>query len=198
MPKNRSKSKPEKISVKLNKIDSKLNKLEKVEEKIEQEERALNREEKVIEKKENQIQTDEKKIEKALFQIGKFTFKRAHLMVLIKGTAGSFLGVGLGRSLLNMEELANKLPWWNIMGILFFILIISGLLIYKSEKELIKQKGLKVVWVRLAALYIMALIVEAIALWLFMSVPANSLILIKVLVIGSYAAMAGAVSFSLV
>lgn len=191
MPQKRSKSKLNQISNKLNKIDSKLDKLEKVEEKIE-------REEKSVEKKEIQIQKEEKKIENILFQIGKFTFKRAHLMVLIKGTAGSFLGVGLGRTILNMEDLANKLPWWNVIGILFFILIISGLLIYKSEKELIKKEGLKVVWTRLAALYIMALLVELIALWLFMGIPASNIALIKVLIIGSYAAMAGAVSFSLV
>lgn len=191
MPKKKPKSKLDKISSKLNRMDSKLNKLEKVEERVETEE-------KVVEKKEVQIQKEEQKVENAIFRLGKFTFKRTHLMVLIKGTAGSFLGVGLGRSLLNMEELANKLPWWNIIGILFFILIISGLLIYKSEKETIKTEGLKIVWKRLITLYFLAILVEFIALLLFMSLPASSAALIKVLVIGSYAAMAGAVSFSLV
>jgi len=106
--------------------------------------------------------------------------------------------VGLGRSLLNMEDLANNLSWWNIFGILLFILIISGLLIYKTEKDFVKKEGTGVIWRRLIALYLVALIVEFIALWLFSSLPSDPVILIKVLVIGSYAAMAGAVSFSLV
>lgn len=186
-------------------IDSKLNtiihRLDKVDAKlssIKKENIKLEKEEKNISQKETKIQKEEQKIEKSIFQIGKFTFKRNHLMLLIRGTAGSFLGVGLGRSLLNMEDLANKLSWWNIFGILLFILIISGLLIYKNEKDFVKKEGTAVIWRRLIALYLIALIVEFIALWLFSSLPTNYLTLIKVLVIGSYAAMAGAVSFSLV
>jgi len=42
------------------------------------------------------------------------------------------------------------------------------------------------------------LVIEFIALWLFASLPGDLATLIKVLIIGSYAAMAGAVSFSLI
>ncbi|MFA6461078.1 MAG: hypothetical protein WCV90_02335 [Candidatus Woesearchaeota archaeon] len=191
-------SKLDTIIKRLDKVDAKLSTIKNENIKLEKEEKLIGKEDKRIEKKENQIQKEESKIEKGIFQIGKFTFKRNHLMLLIRGTAGSFLGVGLGRSLLNMEDLANKLSWWNILGILLFILIISGLLIYKNEKDFVKKEGTGVIWRRLIALYLIALIVEFIALWLFSSLPTNYLTLIKVLVIGSYAAMAGAVSFSLV
>ncbi|MEK6845212.1 MAG: hypothetical protein AABY26_00515, partial [Nanoarchaeota archaeon] len=59
------------------------------------------------------------------------------------------------------------------------------------------KEGLAIVWKRLSALYFIALIVEWISLWLFLALPEGDLTLLKMLIIGSYAAMAGAVSFSL-
>jgi len=97
-----------------------------------------------------------------------------------------------------MESLAEKLEWWNIIGILIFIIGISWLLIYKNEKQYVQKQGMGVVWKRLVFLYVIALIIEFIALWLFASLPPDTSTLIKILVIGSYAAMAGAVSFSLI
>jgi len=155
-------------------------------------------EEKKVEQKEQNIQSEQQKIEKTLFKIGSFEFKRKHLMEFIKGIAGAFLGVGLGRSLLNMESLADKLGWWNIFGILLFILVISSLLIYKNERQYIQQKGISIIWKKLSFLYIISLVIEFFALWLFASLPPDLSTLIKILVIGSYAAMAGAVSFSLI
>lgn len=179
-------------------VNFKLNAILTKENKIESKLNTLQKEEQRVEKKEEKIEKEEQRIEKVLFQIGKFTFKRKHLMEVIRGTAGSFLGVGLGRSLLNMESLADTLQWWNVIGILLFILIISGLLIYKNEKDYIKKEGMQIVWRRLITLYLIALIVELIALWLFAALPGSNITLIKELIIGSYAAMAGSVSFSLI
>ncbi len=174
-----------------NRVELELREIRKTEDK-------LLRQEQRIEQKENKILAEEEKIEKVLFRVGRFEFKRKHLLEFIKGTAGAFLGVGLGRSILNLDSLAEKLQWWNVIGILIFIIGISWLLIYKNEKQYVQKHGLKVVWKKLVFLYVISLIIEFIALWLFASLPSDAATLIKVLVIGSYAAMAGAVSFSLI
>src|SRR3989338_3964839 len=176
---------------KVSKVERELRAIRKNEEKLlKQEER--------IERKENKILAEEQKIEKVLFHIGNFEFKRKHLLELIKGVAGAFLGVGLGRSILNLDSLAEKLQWWNVIGILIFIIGISWLLIYKNEKQYVQKHGLRLVWKKLVFLYIISVVIEFIALWLFASLPADTGTLVKILVIGSYAAMAGAVSFSLI
>ena len=176
---------------KLSKVEQELRQIRKNEEKLlKQEER--------IERKENKILAEEEKIEKVLFRIGSFEFKRKHLLELIKGVAGAFLGVGIGRSILNLDTLAEKLQWWNIIGILIFIIGISWLLIYKNEKQYVQKHGFMLVWKKLVFLYVISLFIEFMALWLFASLPPDAATLIKVLVIGSYAAMAGAVSFSLI
>ncbi len=172
-------------------VEQELREIRRTEEK-------LLKQEQEIEKKENKILAEEEKIEKVLFRIGSFEFKRKHLLDLIKGVAGAFLGVGLGRSILNLDSLAEKLQWWNVIGILIFIIGISWLLIYKNEKQYVQKKGLAVVWKKLLFLYVISLIIEYLALWLFASLPPDAATLVKVLVIGSYAAMAGAVSFSLI
>lgn len=151
-----------------------------------------------IEKEEKKIEKEEVQVEHVLFKIGNVMFKRKHLLSLIRGIAGSFLGVGLGKILLNQEGLANQLSWWNIFGITLFILFISGLLIYKNEKEYVKTKGYKVITQRLVFLYVISLLVEFMSLWLFNALPGDLGTLVKVLIIGSYAAMAGAVSFTVI
>jgi hypothetical protein len=168
------------ILTRLDHIEHKLEKAEKTEEKIEE--------------KEAQIKKDEEKIERVVFQMGEFTFKRRHLLEGIRGTAGAFLGVGLGRGLLNMEALANSLPWWKVIGLLFFILALSTLLLYKSLRKEVDKGGWNIIWRRLFALYAISLIVEFFALWLFGGIPASPEALAKIMILGSYSAMAGAVS----
>ncbi len=172
-------------------VKKRLGKLEKID-------RRVVLEEKKIESKEDALAAKQKKLEQAMFQLGKFTFRRKHMLEVIRGVAGSFLGVGLGRQLLNMETLANSLAWWNIFGILIFVLAISALLLYKNEKDFIARDGIGVVWRKLAFLYVMALAMEVLALFLFGGLPGSGVLLFKVVVIGSYSAMAGAVSFSLI
>ncbi len=178
-----------------------LNRLDVIEDNLQvlkKTEKRILREEKKVDTNEQTILLEQQKIEKTLFKIGNFEFKRKHLLEFIKGVAGAFLGVGLGRSLLNMESLADKLGWWNIIGILLFILVISSLLIYKNEKQYVEKKGHYIIWKKLTYLYIISLFIEFFSLWLFAALPLDITTLIKILVIGSYAAMAGAVSFSLI
>ncbi len=174
----------------LTRIEKELKGVEKIEMRVD-------REEKKALKEQKKIQKEERKIERALFQIGKFTFKRKHLLEIIRGTAGAFLGVGLGKGLLSLTDLATSLPWFNIIGILVFILVISALLIYKNDHDYIHKEGIWVIWKKLAFLYAISLLVEFFALWLFGGIPASGVILGKTLIIGSYSAMAGAVSFSI-
>ena len=179
------------VEKRLGNIEEKIGKISKTEEQL------LKQEQK-IEKKENRILMEEQKIEKVLFKIGRFEFKRKNLLELIKGVVGAFLGVGLGRTLLNMESLAQQLRWWNIIGIFIFIVGISWLLIYKNERQYVQKYGFKIVWKKLLFLYFISLLIEFLALWLFASLPGDMATLVKILVIGSFAAMAGAVSFSLI
>lgn len=173
-----------KVLRKLDKIDKEIQSIKKAESKT------------IVEEK--KIEKEEEKIEKAIFKLGRLTFKRQHFLELIRGTAGAFLGVGLGLNLLNLKNLATNLPWYNVIGILIFILTISSLLIYKNEKDYVKTEGKKIVFKRLVFLYIIALVVEFLALELFGGIPDTNEILIKMMIIGSYSAMAGAVSFSIV
>ena len=179
------------ISKRLGHIEAELKGVEKIEKKVVQEE-------KKIEKKQEQIKKEEQKIEKAIFKLGKFTFKRKHLLEGIRGTAGAFLGVGLGKSLLSLNSLADSLAWSNVIGILVFIIVISTLLIYKNEHDYIQKKGSALIWKKLVLLYFIAVVVEFFALWLFGGLPSDSVLLVKMLIIGSYSAMAGAVSFSII
>ena len=148
-------------------------------------------------KEQEEQKKEEKRIEQELLKLGNFTFKRKHLLELIRGTAGAFLGIGLGKSLLSFESLATDLAWTNVIGILIFILAVSGLLIYKNEHDFIKKEGASIVWKRLIYLYAIALLIEIISLSLFGGLPADPAILTKWIIIGSYPAMAGAVTFSM-
>ncbi len=186
------------LEKKLDLVRQDISEVKKLQQKILLREKSIEKKESTISSKEDEIRKHEEKIEKALFSIAGFTMRRRHLLELIRGVAGSFLGVGLGRNLLNMEVLAASLGWFNIIGLLFFILTISGLLIYKNERKTVSVKGLKVVFSKLAFLYLCAIVVEFLALWLFNALPADPVLMVKVLVIGSFAAMAGAVSFSLI
>ncbi len=185
------------IERKLDSMQRDISEIKKIQKQLLVREKSIEKKEGTIVKKEDEIKKHEERIERALFTVAGFTFRRKHLMEVIRGIAGSFLGVGLGRNLLNMEQLASNLSWLHIIGLLFFILSISGLLIYKNERATVSAKGLRVVFYKLAFLYCMAIFVEFLALVLFNALPGSPVLMVKVLIIGSFAAMAGAVSFSL-
>ncbi len=186
------------IEQKLDSLQRDVAEVKKIQKKLLAREKSIEKKEGTIVRKEDELRKHEEKIERALFSVAGFTFRRRHLLEIIRGIAGSFLGVGLGRNLLNMEQLAANLSWLNIIGLLFFILVISGLLIYKNERTTVSTKGLKLVFSKLVFLYFMAILVEFLALVLFNALPGTPVLMIKVLIIGSFAAMAGAVSFSLI
>ena len=199
-----SKSKSKK-RVTTRQIDSKLKKVLNVEKHIESELKGLKKLERKVEKEERaalkaqkEIKKEEKRIEKQLFKIGKFTFKRKHMLEAIRGTAGAFLGVGLGKRLLSFETLATELPWFNIIGILIFIILVSALLIYKNEHDFIKKEGMQIVYKKLIFLYAISITIEFFALWLFGGLTGLAgLEMLKIIILGSYAAMAGAVTFTM-
>lgn len=181
------------VEKKLDKIDRKLSSLSNIEEKIEQ----------VVEKEDKQlveIKKEEDLIERNLVKLGTFTIKRSHLMELARGTAGAFLGVGLGQALGLSVNLAAKLPWINIFGILIFVFFLVGLLIYKNDKTFIaesKKQPLMYIFNKVMVLYAISLVVLFFGLLLFDSFPGWNVLLVKALLVGSYPAMSSAAAFSI-
>ena len=177
---------------KLDGINAKLGAIAKTEEHLSA---LVDREEKQIKAMEH----EEEKIDRELLSIGSLSIKRSHVLELARGAAGAFLGVGLGQSLGNSVSLADRLPWINIFGILFFIIFITGLLIYKNDKDVIKKKNpLTYIFGKIAYLYIISLVVQLLGLILFNNFPGVNETLYKALVIGSYTAMSSAVAFTLI
>jgi len=157
----------------------------------------LGREEEKIERMENAELGKLDRIKNLLVSIKQRTIQRQRIMSLARGFAGSFLGIGIGMSLISISEVAKNLPWSNAIGILVFIWGIGIILIYKNEQEMVKSGGIKFITSRLFYLYIISIFVEYISLILFNLVPQDYEMLAKTLIIGSYPAMAGAISFSL-
>lgn len=176
---------------------SSLNSINKRLDKIEREEKIIEKEEKIVEKKLDDIKKEENNLERVLLKIGKVNFRKKHFLELIRASAGAFLGVALGRGLLGLDSLAKGLPWINVFGILIFIFLLSGLLLYKTERDKIKLSGLKIIVPRLFFIYAVSLIIEILSIFLF-NVPHDSLeTLAKMVIVGSYAAMASAITFSI-
>ena len=179
------------LDAKLNEISSKLDTLERVEEQLA---KTVDKEEKEIE----EMEAKEDNVEKELLTVGHIAIKRSHLLELARGAAGAFLGVGLGQALGTSVTLANKLPWVNIIGILAFIILVTGVLIYRNDKDAIKDKSpLPYIAGKLSYLYVISLCVQLLGLVLFNTYPGFNEILAKSLIIGSYTAMSSAVAFTL-
>lgn len=181
------------ISKKLDHIDTKLNSLSHIEEDLQ---RVVAKEDEEL----AEIDKEEQKIEKALLKLGNFTIKRSHLMELARGAAGAFLGVGLGQVLVNSVKVADNLRWANIVGILIFVFLLVGVLIYKNDKGLMakaEKHPARFITERIIALYTISLSVELIGLFLFNNFPGWNGLLVKSLLVGSFAAMSSASAFSL-
>lgn len=184
----------DKVLARIKVLDKKLDRVRKIEQHLD---KLVDKEESAVEK----IEVEERKIERTLVSIGNFTVKRSHLLELARGAAGAFLGVGLGQALGGSVSLAQNLPWINIFGILFFILILVSLLIYRNDKDQIvsdRQNIFGYVSKKLVALYLISLAVQLLGLILFNNFPGWNEILLKALVIGSYSAMSSAVAFTLI
>lgn len=177
----------------LNRIERKLDTLEGIEEKLED---VVKKEDKEI----MEIEKEEGQIERTLLKLGDFTIKRSHLLELARGTAGAFLGVGLGQALGGSVLLANKLPWPNVFGILIFIFLLVSLLIYKNDESFMEGAHVhprRYILSKISALYAISLTVELIGLILFNNFPGLNILLVKALLVGSYPAMSSAAAFSL-
>ena len=180
-------------NIELNRIDRKLGALSGIDKKLE---RLVAKEDHELAK----VEKEETYIEKKLVKIGNYTLKRSHLMELARGTAGAFLGVGLGTALGLSESLAKRLHWINIIGILMFVFLLVSLLIYKNDKSFIlnaKTNLVKYIASKVIILYSISLIVLLAVLILFNEFPGWNLLLVKALLVGSYPAMASAAAFSL-
>lgn len=150
-----------------------------------------------IESEEKKIEKEEAKVEKVVVRLGKIQLKKHHIIEVIRASAGAFLGVGIGRGLVGLDSVAKDLPWLNVFGILVFILGISALLIYKDERDQVKNKGYYLVWQRLFFIYAVSLSIEFISLLLFRVPYESYTALLKIMIVGSYTAMASAITFSL-
>jgi uncharacterized membrane protein len=195
-----ARKKPKKIkkAEEIGEIDRRLATIEAEEEKIDIAEQKLKDLVKKEEKEIAKIEEEEKKIEKVLLNIGKFTIKRTHLLELARSVAGAFLGVGVGMGLRWVPDVAEPLSWLNVLGILGFVLFVSGVLIYKQEKEKVKKSGMLFVVKKMLFIYSLCIAVEFIALALFNVIPTNPVNIVKTLIVGSYTAMAGAITFTLI
>lgn len=199
------------ISAKLDRLEMKIDRLRRqqdsleddVEESVDSTEdtekdvQSLEKDMDKVEKDIDKIEASVDKMEKSLFQIGKFSVGREHFMELARGTAGAFLGVGVGLGIRWMPGIAENLEWANAVSILSFIMIIGAVLIYKNEKEWIAKQGNWFVPKRLIHLFIISLGVEVIALYMFNMMPADIDTAIKTLIVGSYPAMSGAITFTI-
>lgn len=181
------------VLAKINSIDQKLTRLDRIEDQIE----------KVVEKEEvelKKVEGEEARIEQSLVKLGNFTIKRSHFLEITRGTAGAFLGVGLGQALGLSVKLAPRLAWINILGILFFVFVVVGALIYRNDKEFIassKDRTFTYILKKVSLLYSISLVVVFISLILFGDFPGWNSTLVKALLIGSYPSMSSAAAFTL-
>jgi hypothetical protein len=177
----------------LNRIEHKLGSITGIEEKLEE----------VVEKEDKELKDIEKEeddIERNLLKIGKFTVKRSHVLELARGTAGAFLGVGLGQTLGITVNLAGRLHTANVVGILFFVFLLVSLLIYKNDKSFIDDSQIhpvKYITKKITILYVISLTVVFIGLVLFNNFPGWNGLLVKTLFVGSFPAMSSAAAFTI-
>ena len=64
--------------------------------RIEKEEKKIEKEGQKVEKKIDALAKEEQNIEKIVIKFGRLSFKKKHLLELIRAGAGAFLGVGIG------------------------------------------------------------------------------------------------------
>ena len=150
-----------------------------------------------IEKDIDKVEKNVDKIEEEIVNIGKLSMKKRHFTELIRGVAGAFLGVGIGMGMRLVPIMAENIEWANAIGILVFIFMLGSMLIYKNEKDMVEKYGNMFVVKRLVILFLISLGVEIIALLLFNLMPADPELALKALIVGSYPAMSGAITFSI-
>jgi len=178
-------------------------KLLEEEKKIEREEAKLAKEVKAIKKAEENIEKREIEIEKlekeVLFKIGSLKVRKKHIFDNTKIVAGALLGTGLGRAIESSRGFAETLPLTNILAIVGISLILAALLTFKTEKkEILSSKTpMKYILGRVAHIYLVAILVVALSSLLFVTEFPEPVLFLKVLLISSFSAVSGAITFSL-
>ncbi|MBI2971342.1 MAG: hypothetical protein HYY37_02920 [Candidatus Aenigmarchaeota archaeon] len=175
----------------LQEIEKKEEAIEKIEERIEQLEEKDQETLEKIEQKEEAIEQIEERIEKAIVGLGNFTLKKSYLLETTRALAGAALGVSVGMGLRIIPEIAENLPWVNIAGILMFIVFVAIVLIYRTERV----TGRGHVLGKLFEIVFISLMVEITALSLFNILPPDAESVVKVLVVGLFPTMSGAITF---
>ena len=75
--------------------------------------------------------------------------------------------------------------------------LLGGILIYKQDKEWIVKEGKMIVVSRIVSLFLISVAVVVIAMLIFDMLPSDPEMLVKTLIVGSYPAMAGAITFTI-
>ncbi len=192
------------ISEKLDRLEGKIDKIRRLQEDTEEDvEESLEAAEET-EKDVQGIERDVDKIEKNLdvveenvLKLSKFTIGKRHFTELARGTAGAFIGVSVGMGLRWMPIFAENMEWIHVVAVLGFIFGLGAMLLFKTEKDWVKKEGNIFVIKRLVQLYVISLVVVLIALVLFNMIPDDPYMLIKTIIVGSYPAMSGAITFTI-
>lgn len=143
------------------------------------------------------MEKDIDKMEKEFLRLGKLTVGREHLMELARGTAGAFIGVSVGMGLRLMPVFAENMEWANVISVLIFIFFLGGILVYKNDMEWIRKEGNIFIFKRVGQLFLISIVVVTIAFLMFNIMPAEPENIIKAVIVGSYPAMAGAITFTI-
>ena len=192
------------INEKLERLESKIDQLRKQSAETEKDvEESLDSSQEVEEDVEGvgkdieRMEQDIGRLEEKLVRFGRVTVGREHFMEMARGTAGAFMGVGLGLGIRWIPDMARDLPWTNAIGILVFVIALGSLLIYKNEKAWIEKQGRVFVLKRLTHLFAISVCVEIIALVLFGTMPMELGAASKTLIVGLFPAISGAITFTI-
>ncbi len=172
-------------------IAKKIQEIEKKEEAIENLEERIEDLQEKSEETLDKINEGEKRIESAVLALGRFTIRKKYLLETTRVLAGAALGVSVGMSLRIIPEIAKNLPWANIFGIFSFIMFISVVLVYRTEHILGRGNVLK----KLLEIMLISAFVEVVTLYLFNILPSDPETLLKVVVVGLFPTMSGAITF---
>jgi len=94
-------------------LTTRLDSIERNVKKIQKEEYQIEKEEKSIEKKIGSLEKEENHIEKIVLKLFNLNVRRRHLLELLRASAGAFLGVGIGRGLIGLDNVARGLSWYR-------------------------------------------------------------------------------------
>lgn len=172
-------------------IAKKIQEIEKKEETIEDLEERIEDLQEKSEETLDKLDEGEKRIERAVLALGRFTIRKKYLLETTRVMAGAALGVSVGMSLRIIPEIAKNLPWANIIGIFSFIMFISIVLVYKSEHIFGRSGVIK----KLVEIMLISVFVEVVTLYLFNILPSDPETLLKVVVVGLFPTMSGAITF---